>query len=99
MHNIQTPPTLEEILSKAPGNPVLWQLFLADLAGAMQCDSGFLSIADLGRGGGIHHLYGYNVAPEQQSCFERNLLKLTVSTPALSQHAAWKPAKHCLFHG
>ncbi|MFZ2313503.1 MAG: LuxR C-terminal-related transcriptional regulator [Methylobacter sp.] len=72
MHNIQTPPTIEEILSKAPGNPVLWQLFLADLAGAMQCDSGFLSIADLGRDGGVHHLYHYNVEPEGHLCFERN---------------------------
>ena len=41
----------------------------------MQCDSGFLSIADLGRDGGIHHLYCYNVVPEQQRCFERNVRK------------------------
>ncbi|MFA6163812.1 MAG: LuxR C-terminal-related transcriptional regulator [Methylobacter sp.] len=73
MHNIQSPLTINEILSKAPGNPVLWQLFLAELAGAMQCDSGFLSIADLGRDGGVHYLYGYNVVPEQQLCFEQNL--------------------------
>jgi DNA-binding CsgD family transcriptional regulator len=64
-----------ETLSKAPGNPVLWHLFLAELAEAMQCDSGFLSIVDLDRGGGVHHLYCYNVAPEQQRCFERNVRK------------------------
>jgi DNA-binding CsgD family transcriptional regulator len=64
-----------ETLSKAPGNPVLWRLFLAELADAMQCDSGFLSIKDLGRDGGVHHLYDYNVTPEQQRCFERNIRK------------------------
>ncbi|MGR8953045.1 MAG: helix-turn-helix transcriptional regulator [Gammaproteobacteria bacterium] len=75
MHPFQVPATILEILSKAPGNPVLWHLFLAELAGAMHCDSGFLSIADLGRDGGIHHLYRYNVAPEQELRFEHNLRK------------------------
>ncbi len=46
---IQTPITFKEILSQAPSDPVLWHLFLAELAIAMQCGSGFLSIADLGR--------------------------------------------------
>ena len=72
----QTPFTFKEILSKASGNPVLWHLFLVELAGAMRCDSGFLSIAGLGRNGKVHHLYHYNVTPEQHSCFERNLSKV-----------------------
>ena len=75
MHTLQAPLTIMETLSKAPGNPVLWHLLLAELANAMLCDSGFLSIADLGRNGKVHHLYHYNVTPEQHSCFERNLCK------------------------
>jgi DNA-binding NarL/FixJ family response regulator len=75
MHTLQAPFTIKDILSKAPYNPVLWQLFLSELAGVMHCDSGFLSIADLARGGRFHHLHRYNITPEQQSCFERNFLK------------------------
>jgi len=44
----QTPFTFKEILSKASGNPVLWHLFLMNLAIGKQCGSGFLPIADLG---------------------------------------------------
>ncbi|HEY8157728.1 MAG TPA: LuxR C-terminal-related transcriptional regulator [Methylobacter sp.] len=75
MNTLQAPFTIKDILSKAPYNPVLWHLFLAELTGLMQCNSGFLSIADLTRGSRFHHLYRYNIAPEQQSCFERNLCK------------------------
>jgi hypothetical protein len=75
MYTLQAPFTINDILTKAPYNPVLWHLFLAELTSLMQCDSGFLSIADLGRHGGFHHLYRYNVTPEQQSCFERNFRK------------------------
>lgn len=73
MPTLHAPLMLKDILSKAPGNPVLWQLFLAELAGAMHCNSGFLAIVDLGRGGGVHHLYRYNVAADQESHFELNL--------------------------
>lgn len=66
------PLTITDILSKAPGNPVLWHLFLAELARAMTCDGGFLAIADLG-GGDVHPLYQHNVAPEQYTGFERGL--------------------------
>ena len=45
----QTPFTFKEMLSKASGNPVLWHLFLVNLAVGMQCGSGLLPIADLGR--------------------------------------------------
>ena len=86
MHTLQTPITIMETLSKAPGNPVLWHLFLAELAGVMQCDSGFLSIADLGRSGGVHHLYHYNVAPEQHSCFERNFRKAGEFDASVTKH-------------
>jgi DNA-binding CsgD family transcriptional regulator len=72
MDTLPAPLTITEILSKAPGNPVLWHLFLAELSRAMQCDSSSLSIADLGLGGELHHLYHYNIVPEQQSCFEWN---------------------------
>lgn len=75
MHTLQAPFTIKDILSKAPYNPVLWHLFLEELAAVMQCDSGILSIADLGRHGVFNHLYRYNVNAEQQSCFERNLGK------------------------
>jgi len=76
MHTLQAPFTIKDILSKAPYNPVLWQLFLAELTSVMQCDSGFLSIADLGRRGELHHLYRYNIASEQQSCVEPYLCKM-----------------------
>lgn len=75
MHTLQAPLTIMEILSKAPGNPVLWQLFLAELTGAMQCDGGFLSIADHSLGGGFHHLYRHNITPEQLRGFEKNFRK------------------------
>ncbi|MGZ5029842.1 MAG: helix-turn-helix transcriptional regulator [Methylobacter sp.] len=75
MHTLQAPFTVKDILSKAPYNPILWHLFLAELTAVMQCDSGFLSIADLRRRGRFHHLYCYNMPPEQQSCFEHNLCK------------------------
>ena len=75
MHTLQAPFTIKDILSKAPYNPVLWHLFLEELTSLMQCDSGFLSIADLGRLGVFHHLYRYNITPEQQSCFVRNFCK------------------------
>jgi DNA-binding NarL/FixJ family response regulator len=75
MHTLQAPFTIKDILSKAPYNPVLWHLFLEELAAMMQCDSGILSIAGIGRRGGFHHLYRYNMTAEQQSCFERNLCK------------------------
>jgi DNA-binding NarL/FixJ family response regulator len=74
MHTLQAPFTIKDILSKAPYNPVLWHLFLEELAAVMQCDSGILSIADLGRGE-FNHLYRYNMASELQSRFERNLCK------------------------
>lgn len=86
MHTLQTPIKIMETLSKAPGNPVLWHLFLAELAGAMQCDSGFLSIADLGRSGGVHHLYHFNVAPEQHSCFVRNFRKAGSFDASVTKH-------------
>ena len=75
MHTLQSTFTIKDILSTAPYNPALWNLFIAELAGIMQCNSGFLAIADLSRRGGFHHLYRYNIHPEQQSCFERNLCK------------------------
>lgn len=86
MHILQVPLTIMETLSKAPGNPVLWHLFLAELAEAMQCDSGFLSIVDLGRGGGVHHLHCYNVVPEQQRCFEGNVHKTGSFDASVAQH-------------
>ena len=75
MYTCRVSPTILEILSKAPGNPVLWHLFLAELAAAMRCESGILSIAELGREGGVHPLYRYNVAPKQETPFELNLRK------------------------
>jgi len=75
MHTLQAPFTIKDILSKAPYNPVLWHLFLKELAAVMQCGSGILSIADFGRQGGFNHLYRYNITSEQQVCFERNLFK------------------------
>lgn len=86
MYPPQAQPTIKDILSKAPGNPVLWRLFLAELVGAEQCDSGFLSIVELGREGGIHHLYRYNVAPEQQSIFEQNLRKPGSFDACIAKH-------------
>jgi DNA-binding CsgD family transcriptional regulator len=75
MSLFQTPLTINEILVKAPGNPVLWHLFLAELASTMQCDSGFLSIVDLDRNGSIHYLYPLNIAAEQHSYFEQSFRK------------------------
>jgi DNA-binding CsgD family transcriptional regulator len=76
MYSFSAPlPPIMEILSKAPGNPGLWHLFLAELVSTMQCDSGFLSIADLDCNGGIHYLCQYNVETEQLSHFELNYHK------------------------
>ncbi|MEC4748873.1 hypothetical protein [Methylomicrobium sp. Wu6] len=86
MHTLQAPHIIKEILSKAPGNPVLWHLFLSELTGSMECDSGFLSIVDLGHGGGVHHLYDYNTTPKQQCYFERNLRKAGSFDAKVAKH-------------
>ncbi|MGZ8927918.1 MAG: helix-turn-helix transcriptional regulator [Methylobacter sp.] len=81
----QVPLTIKEILSKAPANPGLWQLFLAELADALQCDGCFLAIADLGNGGGVHNLYRYNMLQEQH-CFESNLLSQESFVSSVAKH-------------
>ncbi|MGR9035417.1 MAG: helix-turn-helix transcriptional regulator [Gammaproteobacteria bacterium] len=86
MNSLQATLSINEILSKAPGNPVLWHLFLAELAAAMQCDSAFLSVADLSRGGGFHYLYGFNFGPEQQRCFELNFRKTGSFDAIVAKH-------------
>lgn len=86
MHILQVPLTIMETLSKAPGNPVLWHLFLSELVEAMRCDSGLLSIVDLGRDGGVHHLHCCNVAPEQLRCFERNVYKVGSFDASIAKH-------------
>jgi DNA-binding CsgD family transcriptional regulator len=87
MSTLLAPLTISEILSKAPGNPVLWHLFLAELANTMQCDSGFLAIVDLERDGNIHFLSHYHTASEQRSYFEQNFRK----TDSFDAHVARHP--------
>jgi DNA-binding CsgD family transcriptional regulator len=76
MSLFQTPITIHEILTKAPGNPVLWRLFLAEIASTLQCDSGFLAIVDLEHNGRLHYLYHLNIAAEQRSYFEQSFHKM-----------------------
>jgi DNA-binding CsgD family transcriptional regulator len=97
----QTPITINEILSKAPGNPELWHLFLAELARTLQCDSGFLSIVELECDRRIHYLYPLNIAAEQHSYFEQSFRKMDGFDAHVVRHPSqvfcsslWKASLH-----
>lgn len=75
MDTLHDHPLLTHILSKAPGNPVLWERFLAETANIMTCESGVIRVTDLVDRSNSHGLYLHNVPPEHQSLYERKFNK------------------------
>lgn len=75
MDTLHDHPLLTHILSKAPGNPVLWERFLAELTKIMACESGIIRVTDLVDRNNSHGLYLHNVPPEHQTLYERKFNK------------------------
>lgn len=61
----------DSILSKAHGNPTIWELFLSKLTKEVCCDSGFILLTDLAERDNTRFLYQFNVSSEHKVRYEK----------------------------
>ena len=66
-----TSTNFDSILSKALGNPTIWELFLSKLAKEVCCDSGCILLTDLAERDNTRFLYQFNVSSEHKMRYER----------------------------
>ena len=86
MDNLKDHVKLKDILSKAPGNPNLWELFLAQLTKEVNCESGVMLITDRINGENTQYLYHYNVSPAHKECYEKKFNFLDTFNFYISQN-------------
>jgi DNA-binding CsgD family transcriptional regulator len=86
MDNLKNPVQLTDILSKAPGNPNLWELFLAQLTKEVNCASGAMLITDKINSENTQYLYHYNVTPSHKERYEKKFNVIDTFNFYISQH-------------
>ncbi len=60
---------LINLLREAPGNPVIWEKFLAQLTKKLNCESSFLLINHLINRDKTHFLFHFNISDKQLKCY------------------------------
>lgn len=86
MDQISEPITLNSLLSHAPGNPILWQQFLAQLARQLNCSSGFMLVTDLLERENTRFLYSFNLPSDYRQHYEQQLNKLDIFNHFISKN-------------
>jgi DNA-binding CsgD family transcriptional regulator len=67
---------LNSILANAPGNPLIWNRFLAELTLQLNCDSSALLVTDLIKRENTHFLFSIHIPPEYQDQYEHTFNRL-----------------------
>lgn len=67
---------LNSILANAPGNALIWNRFLSELALQLSCDSSVLLVTDLIKRENTHFLFSYNIPSAYQEKYENQFNKL-----------------------
>ncbi len=67
---------VNSLLANAPGNPVVWQRFLAELMQQLNCDSSALLITNLVNLEDTKFLFSENISPAYQEQYQNGLNKL-----------------------
>ena len=67
---------LGSILANAPGNPLVWNRFLSQLARQLACDSSALIVTDLVAKEKTHFLFTSNIPPAYQEQYQNTLNRL-----------------------
>jgi DNA-binding CsgD family transcriptional regulator len=67
---------LNSILANAPGNPLIWNRFLAELTRQLSCDSSILLVTDLIERENTHFLFSAHIPQDYQEQYENGLNRL-----------------------
>ena len=69
---------LNSILANAPGNPLIWTRFLAELTRQLNCDSSALLVTDLIKRENTHFLFSIHIPKDYQEKYENALNRLDI---------------------
>lgn len=86
MDQVYEPITPNSLLAHAPGNPILWQQFLALLTRLLDCHSGFMLVTDLVERENTRFLYSFNLSYDYRRQYESRLNKLDVFNHFISKN-------------
>jgi len=76
---------LNSILANAPGNPVIWNRFLTELARQLNCDSSAMLVTDLIEKDKTHFLFSSHIPLEYQEQYQSTLNRLDVFNHFISK--------------
>ncbi|MGR9117455.1 MAG: helix-turn-helix transcriptional regulator [Gammaproteobacteria bacterium] len=76
MDQISDAESLKLFLANAPGQPLVWERFLAELIRELNCDSSILLVTDLSDSSITHFLFSNQVNDEYRELYENRLNRL-----------------------
>ncbi len=76
---------LKSLLANAPGNPVIWNRFLTELANQLACDSSALLVTDLIEKQKTHFLFSFQIPLDYQEQYQNKLNRLDIFNHFISK--------------